>query len=89
MVVKGSDLDVVSVIQGTVGWKQKFISYALNCFGGFYEKNDNIIEEAILCGKNETRYRFPYANPSCYMSSASDAYSLVNSVLFPNYEDVN
>ena len=39
--------------------------------------------------ENDTKYRIPYADPSCYMSFASDAYCLVTSVMFPNYEDVN
>ena len=32
--LRGSNLGVVRVIQGPVGWKQKFISYDENCFGG-------------------------------------------------------
>ena len=39
--------------------------------------------------KIETKYQCPYANPSCYMSSTNDAYCLVTSIMFPNYEDVN
>ena len=53
------------------------------------ENFDNIIEEAIPLWKNETKYRFLYANPSCYMSFASDAFCSITSVMFPNYEDVD
>jgi len=47
---------------------------------------DNIIQEAIPLWKNETKYRFLYANPSQYMSYRSDASCLI---IFPNSEDVN
>ena len=56
---------------------------------GPFENFDKIIEETIPLWKNETMYPFPYANPSCYMSFASDAYCLITSVMFPNYEVVN
>ena len=50
---------------------------------------DNIIEETIPLWKNRTNYQFLYANPSNYMSSASDVSCLVTSVMFPNFEDVD
>jgi hypothetical protein len=51
------------------------------------ENFDNIIEEAILFWK--TKYRFLYANPSRYMSSASDVFYSVTLVMFPNSNDVD
>ena len=77
------------MIQSSVGWKQKFISYVRIALEKFCEKIDNIIEEAILLWKNETRYQFSYDNPSCYLSSASDAYCLITSAMFLNSKDVN
>ena len=50
---------------------------------------DNIIEEAITLWSNGTKYRFLYANPSRYMSSARDVFCSITSIMFPDYEDVN
>ncbi len=38
------------------------------------ENFDNIIEEAVPLWKNEPKYWLLYANPSCYISSASDIF---------------
>ena len=53
------------------------------------ENFDNIMEEAILLWKNGTKYRFLYANPSRYVSTASDVSCSIASVLFLNYEDID
>ena len=50
---------------------------------------DNIIEEAISVWKNETKYWLLYANPSCYMSSASDVPCSVTSIMFPNTKGID
>ena len=39
--------------------------------------------------KNETKHQFLYANPSRYMSSASDASSSVTSIMFINSNDID
>lgn len=38
---------------------------------GPHENFDNFIEGTIALWENGNKYRFPYANPSHYMSSAS------------------
>jgi hypothetical protein len=57
------------------------------------ENFDNIIEEAIPLWENGTKYlakyRFLYANPSRYMSSASDVFCSITLVMFPNSKDVD
>ena len=53
------------------------------------ENFDNIIEEAIPLWKTGTKYRFLYANPSRYVSSASDASCSVSSTMFSNSEDTD
>ena len=47
------------------------------------ENFDNIIEEAIHLWKIGTKYQFLYANHSCYMSSTSDVFCSITSVMFP------
>jgi hypothetical protein len=56
---------------------------------GLDENFDNIIEEAIPLWENGPKYRFLYANPSCYMSYASDVFCSITSVMFPNSKDVD
>jgi hypothetical protein len=48
-----------------------------------------IIEEAIPLWKNETKFRFLYANHARYMSSASDVFCSITSAMYPNSKDVN
>ena len=50
---------------------------------------DNIIEETIPLWRNGTKYWFLYANPSRYMSFASDTSCSLTSVMFPNFENVD
>ena len=52
------------------------------------ENFDNLVEETIPLWKNGTKYRFLYANPSRYMSFASDGLICI-SIIFPNHEDVD
>ena len=53
------------------------------------ENFDNIFEEAISLWKSGTKYRFLYANPSLYVSSASDAFCSVSSTMFSDSEDTD
>ena len=53
------------------------------------ENFDNIIVEAIPLWKSGTKYQFLYANPSLYVSSASDAACSISSTMFSNYEDAD
>ena len=53
------------------------------------ENFDNIFEEAIFLWKSVTKYRFLYANPSLYVSSASDASCSVSSTMFSDSEDTD
>ena len=53
------------------------------------EDFDNIIEEATPLWKTRTKYRFLYANPSCYVFSANDASCSVSSTMFSNSEDTD
>ena len=56
---------------------------------GTDENFDNIIEEAIPLWKSGTKYRFLYANPSLYVSSASDASCSISSTMFSNSKDTD
>ena len=56
---------------------------------GLDENFDNFIKEAIALWKNGTKYQFLCANPSRYVSSASDASCSITPVMFPNSEDVD
>jgi hypothetical protein len=53
------------------------------------ENFDTIIEEVIPLWENGTKYRFLYANPSRYMSSASDVFCSITLLMFPNSKDVD
>ena len=53
------------------------------------ENFDNIIEEVIPLWKTRIKYWFLYANPSHYVSSASDASYSVSSTVFSNYENTD
>ena len=57
--------------------------------GPYVNFGNHVIEKANPLWNNETKYQFPYANPSSYMSYASSIYCSVTSVMFPNYKDVN
>ena len=70
-----------------LGWKQNLEAMLGIALEGPDENFDNIIEEAIMFWK--TKYRFLYANPSRYMSSASDIFYSVTLVMFPNSKDVD
>jgi hypothetical protein len=49
-----------------------------------------LLEKQFRCGTMELiKYRFLYANPSRYMSSASDIFYSITSVMFPNSKDAD
>ena len=70
------------MIQGPLGWKQNLEAILRIAWEGPDENFDNIIEEAIPLWKNGTKYRFLYASHSHYMSSASDIFYSITSVMF-------
>ena len=53
------------------------------------ENFDNIMEEAISLWKIGTKYWFLCANPSDYVSSASNTSCSVTLVMFSNSKDTN
>jgi hypothetical protein len=56
---------------------------------GPQEKFNNIIEEEIPLWEGGTKHQFLHANPSRYMSSPSDIFCSITSIVFSNSKDVD
>ena len=50
---------------------------------------NHVFEKTSPLCKNNTKYRFPYAKPSRYMSFASDTSCSIISATFPNFDNVD